>query len=147
MLTDAVRQAVVGGAARNVILFLGDGMGDSEITLARNYAVGASGRLALDTLPSHGRVRHLLASRKTPNTEAAHGAGLFSVLRTKEQALMAAAYGTNAYHRSQEHTGTQVRIAAQGPQASNVVGVIDQTDLFRLMLRALEKTPITTSRP
>jgi alkaline phosphatase len=52
--TDAVRQAVVGGAARNVILFLGDGLGDSEITLARNYAVGASGRLALDTLPLTG---------------------------------------------------------------------------------------------
>jgi alkaline phosphatase len=52
--TDAVRQAVVGGAARNIILFLGDGMGDSEITLARNYAVGASGRLALDTRPLTG---------------------------------------------------------------------------------------------
>lgn len=26
-------------------------MGDSEITIARNYSVGAAGRLALDTLP------------------------------------------------------------------------------------------------
>ena len=52
--TDAVRQAVVGVTARNVILFIGDGMGDSEITLARNYAVGAEGRLALDTLPLTG---------------------------------------------------------------------------------------------
>src|SRR5260221_12931408 len=32
--TDAVRQAVVGGAARNVILFLGDGMGDSPFSIA-----------------------------------------------------------------------------------------------------------------
>jgi alkaline phosphatase/streptomycin-6-phosphatase len=77
-------------------------------------------------------------------TDADHGPGLFSVLRTREQALMAVSYGTNAYHRSQEHTGTQVRIAAQGPQASNVVGVIDQTDLFRLMLRAIEGTPATS---
>src|SRR4051794_24807278 len=36
--TSAVRNAVVGGHARNVILFIGDGMGDSEITVARNYA-------------------------------------------------------------------------------------------------------------
>jgi alkaline phosphatase len=45
-----------GGAAgpRNVILLLGDGMGDSEITMARNYWKGAGGRLALDTLPSTG---------------------------------------------------------------------------------------------
>ena len=40
--------------ARNVILLIGDGMGDSEITIARNYALGAAGRLALDTLPLTG---------------------------------------------------------------------------------------------
>ena len=40
--------------AQNVILLIGDGMGDSEITLARNYALGASGRLDLDTLPVTG---------------------------------------------------------------------------------------------
>jgi alkaline phosphatase/streptomycin-6-phosphatase len=80
-------------------------------------------------------------------TDADHGAGLFSVLRTKEQGLMAVSYGPNPYQGSQEHPGSQVRIAAQGPQASNVVGVIDQTDLFRLMLRALEATPTTSSHP
>jgi len=52
--TEVVRQAISGGTARNIILFIGDGMGDSEITLARNYALGAAGRLALDTLPLTG---------------------------------------------------------------------------------------------
>lgn len=52
--TRQLRHAIVGGRARNVILFLGDGMGDSEITIARNYHVGAAGRLALDTLPLTG---------------------------------------------------------------------------------------------
>src|SRR5262245_34282550 len=42
------------GTARYILLFIGDGMGDSEITAARNYHVGASGRLALDTLPMTG---------------------------------------------------------------------------------------------
>src|SRR4051794_2129381 len=38
--------------ADNVILFIGDGMGDSEITSARNYAYGADGRLpGIDGLP------------------------------------------------------------------------------------------------
>jgi alkaline phosphatase len=49
-----VRQAIIGGPARNIILFIGDGMGDSEITAARNYAVGAAGRLAMDSLPLTG---------------------------------------------------------------------------------------------
>ena len=52
--TEQIRQAIRGGRARNVILFLGDGMGDSEITIARNYQVGANGRLAMDTLPLTG---------------------------------------------------------------------------------------------
>ena len=42
------------GTAKNIIMLLGDGMGDSEITLARNYHVGANGRLAMDTLPYTG---------------------------------------------------------------------------------------------
>nr|AAD45540.1 streptomycin-6-phosphate phosphatase [Streptomyces netropsis] len=40
--------------ARNVILLIGDGMGDSEITAARNYAVAAEGRLTMDRLPMTG---------------------------------------------------------------------------------------------
>src|SRR5438128_2061473 len=52
--TRAAERAVQGGTARNVILLIGDGMGDSEITIARNYQVGAAGRLAMDTLPLTG---------------------------------------------------------------------------------------------
>lgn len=40
----AQRIAAIGnGAAKNVILFIGDGMGDSEITVARDYLKGANG--------------------------------------------------------------------------------------------------------
>lgn len=40
--------------ARAVILMIGDGLGDQEITAARNYQVGAGGRLAMDRLPVSG---------------------------------------------------------------------------------------------
>ena len=53
---------------------------------------------------------------------------------------MMVTYGTAAGNPravSQEHTGTQIRVAGQGPQAANVVGLIDQTDLFDIMARAL----------
>ena len=42
------------GKPRSVILLIGDGMDDSMITAARNYSVGAAGRLALDELPFTG---------------------------------------------------------------------------------------------
>ena len=40
---DDLKKAIDSGRARNVILFIGDGMGDSEITAARNYQVGVNG--------------------------------------------------------------------------------------------------------
>ena len=53
-VSNDLRRAIDGGRAKNVILFLGDGMGDSEITIARNYQVGANGRLWMDALPFTG---------------------------------------------------------------------------------------------
>ena len=44
------------GAVRNIILLFGDEMGDSEITIARNYEVGAGGQLVMDKLPFKGAV-------------------------------------------------------------------------------------------
>jgi alkaline phosphatase len=41
-------------AARNVILIIGDGMDDQQVTIARNYLAGASGRLTLDSMPFRG---------------------------------------------------------------------------------------------
>ena len=41
-------------AARNVILIIGDGMDDQQITIARNYLVGATGRMTLDNMPFRG---------------------------------------------------------------------------------------------
>ncbi len=40
--------------------------------------------------------------------------------------------------RRSSHTGTQIRVAAVGPGAERVTGVIDQTDLFALMTSGLE---------
>jgi alkaline phosphatase len=64
--------------------------------------------------------------------------GTLSTLLTKgDRSLMTINYGTRAHGQSQDHTGSEVRIAARGPQAANVVGISDQTDLFHTMARAL----------
>lgn len=44
-------------AARNVIFFLGDGMGITTLTATRIYKVGESGDLTIDTLPETGFVK------------------------------------------------------------------------------------------
>lgn len=66
-----------------------------------------------------------------------HTRGLCSRLTTPEGAEMKVVYATNLQGRLQQHTGSQVRIAASGPQAANVLGLGDQTDVFFLMASAL----------
>lgn len=52
--------------ARNVILLIGDGMGDSEITAARNFAHGAGGMFAgIDALPFTGQYTHYSLNKDT----------------------------------------------------------------------------------
>src|SRR5882762_2013472 len=46
-----------GGKAKNVVFFLGDGMGIPVLTGARIYSVGEEGSLTIDTLPETGFVR------------------------------------------------------------------------------------------
>jgi alkaline phosphatase len=54
--TESVRNAIGDAQAKNVILLIGDGMGDSEITVARNYEYGAAGELpGIDALPLTGQ--------------------------------------------------------------------------------------------
>ncbi|WP_312242128.1 alkaline phosphatase [Pantoea sp.] len=62
--------------------------------------------------------------------------GLTQALNTKDGAVMTISYG-NSEGDSQEHTGTQLRIAAYGPHAANVVGLTDQTDLFYTLRDAM----------
>src|SRR5215510_7539863 len=65
--SGALRSAIDGGRAKNVILFLGDGMGDSEITIARNYQVGANGRLNMDSLPFTGEYTTYALQESNPS--------------------------------------------------------------------------------
>lgn len=78
---------------------------------------------------------HAHTSQIIPNE--AHPTGSLSRLNTADGAVMTVTWGTEPFGVSQEHTGSQVRIAAQGPQAANVVGITDQTELFHTMARAL----------
>ena len=77
---------------------------------------------------------HAHASQIIPADSKAPG--LTQALNTHDGAVMVMSYG-NSEEESMEHTGTQLRIAAYGPHAANVVGLTDQTDLFTTMKAAL----------
>ncbi|CAM5537801.1 Alkaline phosphatase OS=Tsukamurella paurometabola (strain ATCC 8368 / DSM / CCUG 35730 / CIP 100753 / JCM 10117 / KCTC 9821 / NBRC 16120 / NCIMB 702349/ NCTC 13040) OX=521096 GN=Tpau_4018 PE=3 SV=1 [Tsukamurella paurometabola] len=56
--------------------------------------------------------------------------GLTRTLNTKDGGTLTVNYGTSLDPGEEQHTGGQVRIAAYGPGAANVVGLTDQTDPF-----------------
>lgn len=69
-----------------------------------------------------------------------------ATVKTADGDPMTVAYSTNAV--GSDHTGTQIRVAASGPQAANVTGVIDQTDLFLTLLGRTPSTlPTTPTTP
>jgi alkaline phosphatase len=55
------------GSAKNVILIIGDGMDDQQITIARNYLVGSGGRLTLDDMTFRGAVQVQAVYEDRPN--------------------------------------------------------------------------------
>jgi len=109
---------------------------DNAILFALEYAAGHPDTLIIVTA-DHGHSTQIVPEPKTD----AHGTGLMSTLTTADKANMTLHYGTNSVccssSHSMEHTGTQVRIAAQGPQAFGVLGVHDMSEIFHLMARAI----------
>lgn len=107
---------------------------DRAVRLGLTYAKSHPDTLVVVTA-DHGHTSQIVP---VPGNEAAGRPGTLSTLLTKgDRSLMTVNYATRPHGTSQDHTGTQVRIAAQGPQAASVVGVTNQTDLFHTMARAL----------
>ncbi|MGW2850178.1 alkaline phosphatase [Streptomyces sp. NPDC001108] len=102
---------------------------DRAVKTARAYAAKHPDTLVVTTA-DHGHTSQIIPLEAQPP-------GLSSTLITDEGQPIKVNYSTNTPGQSQEHTGTEVRIAAQGPQAYRVLGVTDQTDLFGTIREAL----------
>jgi alkaline phosphatase len=60
--------------------------------------------------------------------------GFYATVQTADGEPMRVSYGTGKTPPGQGHTGARVPVAAIGPQASNVMGIRDQTDLFYTLI-------------
>ena len=110
---------------------------DEAVQVALSYAKQDGNTLVVVTA-DHGHSSQIIY----PNTLTP---GLTRTLLTADGKPMTVAYGTADTGGSQDHTGTQVRIAAYGPWAGNVVGLTDQTDLFFTIRDALRLDPAAPS--
>jgi alkaline phosphatase len=107
---------------------------DGAVRVALQYAATHRDTLIIVTA-DHAHTSQIVP---VPGVEPLGRPGSLSTLLTRtDRSLMTVNYATRSHGQSQDHTGTQVRIAAQGPRAANVVGVTNQTDLFHTMASAL----------
>ena len=60
--------------------------------------------------------------------------GFYATLQTADGFPIRVSYATGKTPGGQTHTGARVPVAAIGPQATNVMGVNDQTDLFQTLI-------------
>ena len=67
-LALAASQSLAAGEAKNVILFLGDGMGPVAVTAARIFKYGEAGSLTMDTLPRAARIRTFALDAQTTDS-------------------------------------------------------------------------------
>ena len=127
--TADLQKAMVGGRARHVIMFLGDGMGDSEITIARNYQFGANGRMAMDTLPMTGEYTTYALQEGNPDLpdyvtdSAASGTGWSTGVKTSNGRISTVAGSTNVASLT-----TILELAQKAGFATGDITTADLTD-------------------
>lgn len=102
---------------------------DEAVTAALDFAKKDGNTLVITTADHAHSSQIVYPGSTTP--------GLTRTLTTVDDAPMTVAYGTAEDGASQGHTGSQVRIAAYGPGAANVVGLTDQTDTHYTIADAL----------
>lgn len=128
--SQAVQKAINGGQARNVILLIGDGLGDSEITIARNYEYGAGGRMALDGLPLTGAMTTYSVLENNPSAPD----------YTPESASTATAWSSG----SKTADG---RISTAAGTDADLATVLDQAEAAGLRTGVVTTSELTDATP
>ena len=80
----AASQALAAGEAKNVIFFLGDGMGPVTVTASRIYKYGEAGKLAMETLPRTARIRTYSLDAQTTDSAPSMAAYMTGVKMRNE---------------------------------------------------------------
>jgi len=147
--TEAYRALLGNGAVRNVILLIGDGMGDSEITIARNYAEGAGGYFkGIDALPFSGQYTHYSLDRETlkPNyvTDSAASATAWATgVKTYNGAIGVDAHGQP--HRSLIELARSAGLGTGNVSTAEIQDATPAAQIAHVALRAC-KAPTVTSQ-
>jgi len=91
--SSVIASSIEANRAKNVILIIGDGMGDSEITVARNYLLGAGEAFSgIDAPPLTGNLTHYSVDKATGKPDytpdsASSGSACATGVKTYDNAI------------------------------------------------------------
>ena len=140
-LTLASVQVVhAAGEAKNIIFFLGDGMGPTTVTAARIYKYGEDGSLTMDTLERTARIKTFSADAQTTDSAPSMAAYMTGVKMNNEVISMSAeTVATNPGRDANGNLGVNNCAAGNGTPATTIlelakakgkaVGAITTTEL------------------
>ena len=80
----AAGHSFAAGEARNIIFFLGDGMGPTTVTASRIYKYGEAGKLAMETLPRTARIKTYSLDAQTTDSAPSMAAYMTGVKSRNE---------------------------------------------------------------
>lgn len=112
--------------AKNVILFIGDGMDEQQITAARNYFYGAQGKTVLDEMAIRSNVQVVTLDEKDPDKKVyvADSANSATSMATGVNTSM----GRIATSANDEDLETIVELAKKAGKKTGLVSTASLTD-------------------
>jgi len=140
LATSFTLPAHAAGEAKNIIFFLGDGMGPTTITAARIYKYGEDGSLTMDTLERTARIKTFSADAQTTDSAPSMAAYMTGVKMNNEVISMSPeTVATNPGRDANGNLGVNNCAATNGTPAATIlelakakgkaVGTITTTEL------------------
>jgi len=128
---------------KNLIFFLGDGMGAPTITAARIYAVGEDGELTLDTLPETAWIRTYSNDAQVTDSAPSMAAYMTGVKMNNEVISMT----PNTVAVPPDSTNTVNNCAKNGANGSPVKTLFELAKSAGMVVGAVTTTRITHATP
>jgi len=129
--------------ARNIIFFLGDGMGINTLTAARIYAVGEDGELAIDKLPESAFVKTFSNDAQVTDSAASMAAYMTGVKHNNGVVAMSA--GTRAIAPGADANGNRLVGRCENGQAS--VTLLELAKRRGMAVGVVTNTNVTDATP
>lgn len=143
----AAQQNPIDGRAKNVIFFLGDGLGVNTLTAARIFHVGEEGQLAIDRLPESAFVKTY--SNDAMVTDSAAGMAAYMTGVKQNNGVISMSSGTRSIAPGKDANGNALvsRCDEAGANGAPAATLLELARRRGMALGVVTNTSVTDATP